>query len=275
MAFNIGTAFADAVGGRDMMTIAAQGIRMTRATRAGQRALCLVALGLSVTFSLPATAQVQTIDPNSAIDSDLAPGAPASSTPPPPSSYPAPATPPADPYGTTYTPPPGTASAAPTASGYQRDDVIAGAEGVFGKGAEGLGSMIEKILKDQGEPIGYIAGREASGAIIVGLRYGSGTLTHKIEGERKVYWTGPSVGFDVGGNASKVFVLVYNLFDTQKLFSRYPGGEGAAYIVGGFTATYLRKGDVVLIPIRLGVGWRLGVNAGYMKFTEKGGIIPF
>lgn len=100
-------------------------------------------------------------------------------------------------------------------------------------------------------------------------------MTHKIEGERKIYWTGPSIGFDVGGNASKVFVLVYNLFDTQKLFSRFPGGEGAAYIVGGFTATYLRKGDIVLIPIRLGVGWRLGINAGYMKFSEKGQFLPF
>jgi len=169
----------------------------------------------------------------------------------------------------------GPAQAVSPTVGYQKDDVIAGAEGVFGKGAEGLASMIEKILSDQGEPIGYIGGREVSGALVVGLRYGSGTLTHKVEGERKVYWTGPSVGFDLGGNASKVFVLVYNLFDSQKLFTRFPGGEGAAYLVGGFTATYLRKGDVVLIPIRLGVGWRLGINAGYMKFSEKGKLLPF
>lgn len=248
-----------------------------------------LAIGLMATQGGMASAQVRTVDPNTAIDADLAPGAPAGDLAPPPANSPAPATPaPATPPGTTYpssapasndpyapAPAPVAPANSTTSPGYQRDDVIAGAEGVFGKGAEGLASLIEKILKEQGEPIGYIAGREASGAIVIGLRYGSGTLTHKIEGERKVYWTGPSVGFDVGGNASKVFVLVYNLFDTQKLFGRFPGAEGAAYVVGGFTATYLRKGDVVLIPIRLGVGWRLGVNAGYMKFSEKGRIIPF
>ena len=83
------------------------------------------------------------------------------------------------------------------------------------------------------------------------------------------------MGFDVGGNASKTFVLVYNLYDTQDIFKRYPAGEGAAYLVGGFTASYLRRGDVVLIPIRLGVGYRLGANLGYMKFTEKSNWLPF
>ena len=177
---------------------------------------------------------------------------------------------------------PATADGAPAATAtpdpstsYQKDDLVGAAEGVFGRGAEGLASMIEKILKDQGEPNAYIAGREASGAIIFGLRYGSGTLNHKVEGQRDVYWTGPSVGFDVGGNASKVFVLVYNLYDSEDLYKRYPAGEGALYVVGGFTATYLRRGQVVLIPIRLGVGWRAGVNAGYMKFTKKSRIIPF
>src|SRR3546814_16661333 len=104
---------------------------------------------------------------------------------------------------------------------------------LFGKGAEGLAGLIEKILQDQGEPNAYIAGREASGAFVVGLRYGSGTLFHKIEGQRDVYWTGPSVGFDVGGNASKSFVLVFNLSVTQELFTRFPAGEAEAYLVGG------------------------------------------
>ncbi|CAN5368670.1 hypothetical protein BH10PSE13_BH10PSE13_11170 [soil metagenome] len=236
-----------------------------------------LAIALMAAQAGAAFAQVRTIDPNTAIDADLAPGAPAGDLAPPPINSPAPAQPtPAN--SAPYAPAP--APVAPTqtttpAPGYQKDDVIAGAEGVFGKGTEGLASMIEKILSDQGQPIGYIAGREASGAIVVGVRYGSGTLTHKIEGERKVYWTGPSIGFDLGANASKVCVLVYNLFDSQKLFTRFPGGEGAAYLVGGFTATYLRKGDVVLIPIRLGVGWRLGINAGYMKFSEKGKLLPF
>ena len=232
-----------------------------------------------------AGAQVRTVDPNMPIDADLAPGAPAAR---PPAAATEPTQSPAVQAGTTYDPNgggdiPRNADAMPATTtpdgrqvqGYQRDDVIAGAEGVFGKGAKGLAGIIEKILREQGRPIGYIAGREVSGAVVVGLRYGSGTLTHKIEGERKVYWTGPSVGFDVGGNASKVFVLVYNLYDTQELFKRFPQGEGAVYVIGGFTATYLRYKDVVLIPIRLGVGWRLGVNAGYMKFTEKGRILPF
>jgi hypothetical protein len=158
---------------------------------------------------------------------------------------------------------------------FKKDDILTAAEGVFGKGAKGLAGIVEKILKDQGQPNAYIAGREASGAFVVGLRYGSGTLTHGIEGQRPVYWTGPSVGFDVGADATKTFVLVYNLYDTQDLYRRYAQVEGRAYYVGGFSATYLRRGNVALIPIRLGVGVRLGVNAGYMKFTEKSKILPF
>jgi hypothetical protein len=162
-----------------------------------------------------------------------------------------------------------------TAPTYRKDDVIGAAEGVFGKGAKGLADLVEKILKDQGEPNAYIAGREASGALIVGLRYGSGTLSHTIEGQRAVYWTGPSIGFDVGGDATKVFVLVYNLYDSQDLYKRYGQVEGRAYFVGGFSATYLRRGDVAIIPIRLGIGLRLGANVGYMKFSEKSKWIPF
>jgi hypothetical protein len=146
---------------------------------------------------------------------------------------------------------------------------------VFGKGAKGLGGLIERIFKDRGQPMAYIAGREAGGAIVVGLRYGSGIMCHKIEGDRKVYWTGPSVGFDAGADANKVFVLVYNLQDSQELFRRYPTAEGHAYLVGGFSASVLRRGDVTLIPIRLGVGVRLGVNAGYMNFTAKSRWLPF
>ncbi len=162
-----------------------------------------------------------------------------------------------------------------SADTYDRNDLMSAAEGVFGKGAEGLAGIIEKILKDQGRPNAYIAGREASGAFVVGLRYGSGVLNSKIEGQQPVYWTGPSVGFDAGADASKVFVLVYNLNDTEKLFRRYPAAEGNAYAVGGFTASYLRRGDIVLIPIRLGVGLRLGANVGYMKFSQKSDWVPF
>jgi hypothetical protein len=163
----------------------------------------------------------------------------------------------------------------PVQDSVERDDVFSAAEGVFGKGAEGLAGLLEKILKDQGEPVAYIAGREAGGAFIAGVRYGSGTMRHQVEGDRQVFWTGPSVGFDFGADANKVFVLVYNLHDSQKLFRRYLAAEGRAYAVGGFTASYLRRGDVVLIPVRLGVGLRLGVNAGYMNFSEKNRWLPF
>ena len=158
---------------------------------------------------------------------------------------------------------------------YKEDDLIGAAEGVFGKGAEGVAKMIRGLLKDQGEPNGYIVGREAGGAFIVGARYGSGTLFHKVEGERPVYWTGPSVGVDAGANAGSTFVLVYNLYDTEDIYTRFPAAEGTAYVVGGLNASYVRKGDVVLIPIRVGAGLRLGVNAGYLKFSKKQRWLPF
>jgi hypothetical protein len=169
------------------------------------------------------------------------------------------------------------AATSPTeaAAAIPRRDIFDAAEGVFGRGAEGLAGLIERILSDQGEPVAYIAGEEASGAFVFGLRYGSGVMRHRVEGDRDVYWRGPSVGFDFGADASKVFVLVYNLHDTQRLFRRYPAAEGNAYVLGGFTASYLRRGDVVLIPVRMGVGLRLGVNAGYMRFSQRNRWMPF
>lgn len=237
----------------------------------------------------PVLAQgIQSVDPNMAAQADVAPlpgeRGTAVNTPPPlpatppsmPSSdggYPSPAAPAgADPA--LGTPPASTLATRQTPT-YHKDDLIGAAEGVFGKGAAGLAGIMEKILSEQGEPNAYIAGREAAFALTVGVRYGSGTMKHKVEGERPVYWTGPSIGFDVGGDATKVFTLVYNLYDTQELYKRFPQAEGRAYFVGGFSATYLRAGDVVLIPVRLGVGLRLGVNVGYMKFTEKSRWFPF
>jgi hypothetical protein len=164
---------------------------------------------------------------------------------------------------------------ATTSATYGEDDLIGAAEGVFGKGAEGLAKLIEDLLKKQGQPNAYIVGREAGGAFIVGARYGSGTLHHKVEGTQQVYWTGPSIGFDAGANAANTFVLVYNLYDSQDLFERFPAGEGQAYFIGGLHASYLRRGDVVLIPIRVGAGLRLGVNAGYMRFSKKQRWSPF
>jgi hypothetical protein len=227
-----------------------------------------------------ASAQVRTIDPNQAIDSDLGQTAPRPAPAPadPDEPMPPEEAPPEAVPQVRAPPPPDERSADATttsADAFERDDVLGAAEGVFGKGAQGLAGIIEKTLKEQGRPNAYIAGREASGAFVVGLRYGSGVMTHKVEGQQPVYWTGPSVGFDVGGDANKVFVLVYNLYDTEELYKRFPGGEGRLYFVGGFAATYLRRGNVVLIPIRLGVGWRAGVNVGYMKFTHKSKWLPF
>ncbi|HEX8365701.1 MAG TPA: EipA family protein [Allosphingosinicella sp.] len=178
------------------------------------------------------------------------------------------------PVTTTDAPATTTTTAAPGQT-IPRRDIFSAAGDLFGDGAEGLAGILERILGDQGEPIAYISGQEAGGAFVFGLRYGSGVMRHRIEGDRNVYWTGPSLGFDVGADANKVFVLVYNLNDSQRLFRRYPNAEGHAYVIGGFTAGYLRRGDVVLIPVRLGVGMRLGVNAGYMRFSQRNRWLPF
>lgn len=226
----------------------------------------------------PVAAQVQAVDPDKAIDADLtkaaAPApAPAPVAPPAPVEVAPVATATAAASDPAMTPPP--ATTAPKPGTYKQDDLIGAAEGVFGKGAKGLAQMIEDLLKKQGEPNGYIVGREGGGAIVVGLRYGSGTLHHKVEGQKPVYWTGPSIGFDAGANAGSTFVLVYNLYNTDDIYKRFPAGEGQAYLVGGFNVSYLRRKDVVLVPVRMGVGLRLGLNAGYMKFSKKQKISPF
>ncbi|HWL47378.1 MAG TPA: DUF1134 domain-containing protein [Sphingomonadaceae bacterium] len=246
-------------------------------TRSFARFIAFATAGAFAFAALPAAAgaQVRTVDPNAAMQSDFTP-VPASEagygttmavdTPAPIDTPTAPGSQPV---------PPSAVPAADSETTYRQEDVIDAAEGVFGKGAEGLAKLIEKILSEQGEPNGYITGREAGGAIVVGVRYGSGVLHHKVEGDQPVFWTGPSVGFDLGANGAKTFVLVYNLYDTQELFERFPAAEGNVYIVGGFTASYLRRGDIVLIPIRLGVGWRLGASVGYMKFTKSSKLLPF
>lgn len=243
------------------------------------------ALGLLAIASLasPALAQVTTIDPDAAIDADLGTGQSGTTYSQAPSSDPYATDPAPD---TTYAAPATTApavssgantaaAAGDTTATYREDDLIGAAEGVFGKGAEGLASLISDLLKKQGEPNAYIVGREGSAALGIGLRYGSGTLHHKIEGERPVYWTGPSIGFDAGANAANSFVLVYNLYDSEELYKRFPAGEGQAYFIGGFHVSYMRSGDVVLIPVRVGAGLRLGVNAGYMKFSHNQKWLPF
>ncbi|WP_374410437.1 DUF1134 domain-containing protein [Novosphingobium colocasiae] len=250
----------------------------------------LAALALMAGTAVPAAAQVSTVDPDAAIDADIVHGTSTTTTTtatPVPTSPPASSTTAAGNGTPTDSGTGGVASWKPdevgnppqtTAAGdttYKQDDLIGAAEGVFGKGASGLAGLIEDLLRKQGEPNGYIVGREGGGAIAVGLRYGSGTLFHKVEGQQPVYWTGPSLGFDVGANASSAFVLVYNLNDTEELYHRFVAGEGQAYLVGGFTVSYLRRGNVVLIPVRSGAGLRLGANIGYMKFSHKQKWLPF
>ena len=235
----------------------------------------------------PAAAQVRAVDPDAAIDGDLVKSGPAPTiTAAPVASAPAAAPAASDPTANPVVTSPNAERAAAQASTnpvkagqqgatYHQDDLIGAAEGVFGKGAHGLADLIKDLLAKQGEPNGYIVGREGGGAVVVGVRYGSGTLYHKIEGQKPVYWTGPSVGFDLGASAGNTFVLVYNLYNTEDLYHRFGAGEGQAYLVGGIHVSYLRRGDVVLIPVRMGVGLRLGLNAGYMKITKKSRWLPF
>ena len=240
-----------------------------------RRALVVVAASLAMAGSIAAPAQIQQVDPDKAIDGDLSRpiGTPASR---PASSSAAQAQPAGDPApastpdGTTFPVAPDQPS-----NTYKKDDVLSAAENVFGKGAKGLADVVQDILKKQGEPNAYITGREGGGALVVGLRYGQGTLFHKVEGQRPVFWTGPSIGFDAGASAGSTFVLVYNLYNTDDLYHRFPAGEGQAYLIGGFNVSYMRRGNIVLIPIRTGVGLRLGVNAGYMKFSVKHKWLPF
>jgi len=158
---------------------------------------------------------------------------------------------------------------------YTADEILKIASGFFGGTTEGLASVIEKIFGDKGLPNGYIAGEELSGAFVIGLRYGQGTLNRKTSSPREVYWRGPSIGWDFGGNASKVFTLVYKLKNDDQLFQRYPGVDGSLYFVAGLGVNYQERDDVVLAPIRTGLGFRAGANVGYLHYDREKGWLPF
>jgi hypothetical protein len=145
----------------------------------------------------------------------------------------------------------------------------------FGGVAQGLASLVERAVSQFGLPNAYILGEEGSGAIFAGARYGEGTMYTRNQGEHPVYWQGPTLGFDFGGDGSKVMMLVYNLASVSDVFGRYPGVDGSAYGIGGLGMTVLKYGDVVMVPIRSGVGARLGVNVGYLKFTQEPTWNPF
>jgi hypothetical protein len=145
----------------------------------------------------------------------------------------------------------------------------------FGTVSRGLALTIQEAVKRWGEPNGYVLGQEASGAIIGGLRYGEGTLYARNVGERRVFWQGPSVGFDFGGEGARTMMLVYNLPTTEALYRRFLAIDGSAYVVGGFGMTAALADEMVVVPIRSGVGARLGVNMGYLKFTGEPTWNPF
>lgn len=160
------------------------------------------------------------------------------------------------------------------ASTYDKDSIIKDAAEFFGETTEGLAKVIEKAFNEHGRPNGYIKGEEIAGAVGVGLRYGDGTLTLKKGGSAKVYWQGPSIGFDVGANASKVFILVYNLPRTQDIYQRFPGIDGSVYYVAGAGINYQQRDNIVLAPIRVGVGLRTGASVGYMHYTPTKTLNP-
>lgn len=145
----------------------------------------------------------------------------------------------------------------------------------FGSTSGGLATVVEKLFEAYGLPNGYVLGEEGSGALIGGLTYGEGTLYTKNAGDHKVFWQGPSIGWDFGGQGSRIMMLVYNLDEVGELYRRFAGVSGQAYVVAGLGFNVMKHGDVLVVPVRTGVGARLGVNVGYLKLTEQPTWNPF
>jgi hypothetical protein len=158
---------------------------------------------------------------------------------------------------------------------YSPNELVNAGHQFFGTISQGLASVIEKAVSNWGQPNGYVLGQEAGGAVVAGLRYGDGTLYTKNAGDLRVYWQGPSVGFDWGGDGARTMMLVYNLPSTEAVYQRFAGLDGSAYFIGGFGMTALTANNIVVVPIRSGVGLRLGANIGYLKFTPNATWNPF
>lgn len=159
---------------------------------------------------------------------------------------------------------------------YSQDEIVAAAQRFFGAGAEGVATVVAHVFQDLGRPNGYIQGDEGSGAIGIGLRYGDGRMRLKNRsGTTRVFWQGPSVGFDTGGNASRVFTLVYGVTHPDQIFERFPGVDGSAYFIGGVGVNYQRRDNITLAPMRAGVGFRLGANIGYLHYSRRRRLNPF
>lgn len=162
-----------------------------------------------------------------------------------------------------------------TAETYSYEEIVSAGPDFFGKTTKGLASVVEYAFQRAGEPNGYIVGEEASGAFVGGLRYGEGTLFLKNGARDKVFWQGPSIGFDFGGNGARVLVLVYGVSHPYDMHARFAGVEGTAYIVGGFGVNFQQYDGMKLAPIRTGIGMRMGLNAGYLKYSAEPTWNPF
>lgn len=158
---------------------------------------------------------------------------------------------------------------------YTQDEIYSAATGFFGQVSEGIAKAVEKVFAEKGRPNAYITGEEAAGAVVVGLLYGNGTLHRKKYGASKIYWQGPTVGFDLGANASKTFTLIYNLKRRDELYKRIPAVDGSLYFIGGVGVNYQQSGSLILAPMRTGVGYRAGVNIGYLHYGPKHSWVPF
>jgi hypothetical protein len=168
-----------------------------------------------------------------------------------------------------------TGSIAKSKSTYTTEEIVTKGHQFFGKASRGISEAIEYVFQSQGEPTAYIVGEEGSGAVIGGLRFGEGTIYYKDGTTQKIYWQGPSVGFDFGGNGSRTMVLVYNSDSPRELYKRFIGVEGSAYLIGGIGVNLQKYRNITLAPIRTGVGARFGANVGYLKYSRNPTWNPF
>lgn len=162
----------------------------------------------------------------------------------------------------------------PVTSEYRQDEITDSVANFFGVTAKASAEVVERVFGDLGRPNAYIQGEEAAAAVVAGLRYGEGWLYRRQQEPIKIYWTGPSVGFDLGVNASKCFTLIYNLQRVSEMFQRFPGVDGSYYFIAGIGVNYLRDSGITLAPMRSGAGLRAGLNVGYLSFTEEREWVP-
>jgi hypothetical protein len=253
--------------------------------------IALLAIAAGIPLLAPSNAQAQSQDYLPPPPPSYPPDAPQSIKPPPRDGYYAPgrndnpgygqpysAPPPAasPPPPGAYAPPPGDASGPPPQpAAYSANEILDTGHHFFGNVSEGLAKVVEYSFQRNGRPTGYILGEEAGGAVIAGLRYGEGTLYTKGYPPQRVYWQGPSLGYDFGANGARSLTLIYNLQYPSQIYERFAGIDGSAYLVGGVGITFQQHGDVILAPIRAGVGLRLGANVGYLKYTPSPTWNPF